>query len=188
MNYGPLIGVILGAILATLGGFVAGRLTAVLERQRRAKLAALICAEVLISLENLSGEIATFHDRGDPFGTLTLRLIRSARREIEFYERNREATFELSNERLRARIHALMTRLAVPLDHIVDEANARHIGPGRTETTGDGDTLYSGMDEAYGSFRKSCELIAPMLDELYPMAHTVFGIRRVRSKKAASSG
>ncbi|WP_157096221.1 hypothetical protein, partial [Methylosinus sp. R-45379] len=124
MPYLPLLSVVVGAVLATAGGFLSGRLAAMAEQRRRARFAAMVGREVLASLQHLVGSLVEIHDRGDPFGRLTMRLVRAARREVSVYERNREAMFELGDDLLRFRLHDLMTRLAIPLDFLIDESEA----------------------------------------------------------------
>src|SRR5450432_3102624 len=85
-----LIAVILGAILATIGGFVATALERILDRRERERYAAMFFGEVLSTL----AIIVRFADEtkkiGDPYGPVTMRMLRSARSELDIYDRNRE--------------------------------------------------------------------------------------------------
>jgi len=51
-------------------------------------------------------------------------MLRSARREIEIYDRNRENLLALRNGELRAKIHSTILRLTMPLDGIFDSSQA----------------------------------------------------------------
>jgi hypothetical protein len=51
-------------------------------------------------------------------------MLRSARREIDIYERNRENLFSLRDGELRAKIHTTILRLTMPIDGIFDSSQA----------------------------------------------------------------
>ncbi|WP_230635454.1 hypothetical protein [Sphingomonas sp. Leaf4] len=155
--YLPLLSVTVGAILATTGGFISGRLAAKVEQRRRARFAATIGREVLASLQHVVVLLNDVHDRGDPFGRLTMRLIRSARREVELYERNREAMFEVGDDELRFQLHDLMTRLAITLDFLIDESQDKESEVARHAVA---------MAEAFDVFQRHCADIAPMIGRL----------------------
>jgi hypothetical protein len=112
--------VLLGAILATGGGFCATQLERHLEHRRRERNAALLFAEVLSMLGIILDLAYESYGRGEPFGPLTLRLLRSARREIDIYDRNRESLFDIRDAALRAKIHTIVLRLAMPIDAVFD--------------------------------------------------------------------
>src|SRR3954471_15891165 len=78
-----------GAVLATIGGFVATLLEARLRRRERERTAALTFGEILASLRVLVRAVEESHGHGAPFGPLTMRLLRGVRREVDAYERNR---------------------------------------------------------------------------------------------------
>jgi len=109
-----------GAVLATIGGFVATLLEARLRRRERERTAALTFGEILASLRVLLRAAQDAHGRGDPFGPLTLRLLRGARREVEAYESNRPALSDLRSADLRLSLHALMIRITLGLDGVLD--------------------------------------------------------------------
>ncbi len=112
--------VLLGALLATGGGFCATQLERYLEHRRRERNAALLFAEVLSTLGIILNMTHETYGRGDPFGPITLRMLRSARREIDIYDRNRESLFDIQDAALRAKIHSIVLRLAMPMDSIFD--------------------------------------------------------------------
>ncbi len=119
-NFSTLWQVILGAFLATGGGLVANQLEWRVQTRRRERNAALFFGEVLSTFALILKRADETRKIGDPYGPVTLRLLRSARREIDIYERNRESLLELHDAGLRARIHGLTIRLSLPLDGIFD--------------------------------------------------------------------
>lgn len=123
VDQNTLIAVILGAILATIGGFVATMLERYLDKRERERNAALFFGEILSSL----GIILRFADDtkkvGEPYGPVTMRMLLSARSELDLYDRNRESIFDLRDPELRARIQTLLIRLSMPLDGVIDAAD-----------------------------------------------------------------
>ena len=49
-----------------------------------------------------------------------MRMLRSARSELDIYDRNRETLFDLRDADLRARIQTLLIRLSMPLDSVIE--------------------------------------------------------------------
>jgi hypothetical protein len=49
-----------------------------------------------------------------------MRMLRSARREIDLYDRNRESLFFLGDSELRAKIQTLVIRLGMTLDSVIE--------------------------------------------------------------------
>ena len=119
-----LLAVGMGAVLATIGGFIATVLEARLHRRDRERTAALTFGEILASLRVLIRAVEDAHGRGDPFGPLTMRLLRGCRREVDAYERSRPALSDLRNTDVRLAVHALMIRLTLGIDSVM-EASAR---------------------------------------------------------------
>jgi hypothetical protein len=119
-NFNTLWAVFLGAILATIGGFAATQLEWYFERKRRERNAALFFGEVLSTLAILLRMAQSTRGRGDPYGPVTSRMLRAARREIDIYDRNRESLLDLRDAEIRARIHTLVLRITMPLDGIFD--------------------------------------------------------------------
>jgi len=112
--------IFLGAVLATAGGLAATQLEWHFERKRRAQQAAMFFGEVLTTLHILLDIAHRTHGRGDPFGPVTMRMLRSAKREIDLYDRNRETLFDLGDPKMRSRIHTLILRLNAPLEGVFD--------------------------------------------------------------------
>lgn len=119
-NLNTLWAVAIGAVLATAGGFVATQLEGFLEHRRRERNAALFFGELLSTLSLILAFARNARAIGDPYGPITTRFLRAARREIDIYDRNRESLFDLRHHELRARIHTMVLRIAMPLDGIFD--------------------------------------------------------------------
>ncbi len=112
--------VIVGAALATAGGFIASQLEAHMRRRERERAAALMFGEMLSALETIAEIAAESRGRGEPYGSFTLRLIRAAQREIETYERNRTSLYDLRSAEIRIRIHVLMVQISLSLGGVSD--------------------------------------------------------------------
>jgi len=134
-----------GAVLATVGGFLGTVLEAGLHTRQRERTAALTFGELLASLRLLIRATEDAHGRGDPFGPLTMRLLRGCRRELDAYERSRFALADLRDTKLRLAVHALMIRLTLAVDGVLEPS------PGNPERLGGFDYLLD---------------LAPRLDEL----------------------
>jgi hypothetical protein len=59
---------------------------------------------------------------GDPFGPVTMRILRMIRRELDVYDRNRERLFELRDPALRARIHTTLLRTMMGVEGALESA------------------------------------------------------------------
>jgi hypothetical protein len=146
-----LIAVTLGALLATLGGFMGARLEAWIQRHNRERDAALLLGEILftfVMLLKMAGEARAI---GDPYGPITLRMLHGARREADAYERNRERLPDLRDGPLRIETHKLMISLTMSVDGIIDttsrlEAAAPAKPPARTPRKAQPDERDGGFD------------------------------------------
>jgi hypothetical protein len=118
-----LLAVVIGAVLATLSGFAATQFEAYLKRRERQRDAALLFGELLSTLRILLNNAAETRGRGDPYGAITLRMLRAVRREIDLYDRNRQSLYDLRDADLRVRLHSLMVRTAMPLDGVLDASD-----------------------------------------------------------------
>jgi hypothetical protein len=119
-NFSTLWAVFLGALLATIGGFGATQLEWILERKRRERNAAIFFGELLTTMNIILTIADETRGIGDPYGQITLRMLRSAVKETEIYNRNRETLFDLRDAELRARIHTLVLRIVMPADGVFD--------------------------------------------------------------------
>ena len=115
--------VFLGALLATAGGVAATQMELRAERRRRAQQAAMFFGEVLSTLQFILDIAHRTKGRGDPFGLITMRMLRSAMRELGIYDRNRETLFDIGDPKLRAQIHTLILRLNASLEGVFDSTD-----------------------------------------------------------------
>ena len=115
-----LLAVVLGAILATVGGLVATQLEGFMRRRERQRSAALLFGELLSVLGLLADLADDTRQRGDPYGPVTMRLISAARRECDIYDRNRESLYDLRDASIRAKIHTVMVQMSLTLDGVVE--------------------------------------------------------------------
>ncbi|MBL8781231.1 MAG: hypothetical protein JNL06_09865 [Alphaproteobacteria bacterium] len=114
---------LLGAFLASLGGFSVAWVLDRMERKRQERSIALVCLDLLTSLGVLTKLAEGARGRGDPYGPLTVRLVRSCLRDLEVYERNRERVADISDPVLRAEIYECMARLLMCIEGILNETD-----------------------------------------------------------------
>jgi hypothetical protein len=114
--------VIVGAILATAGGFAATRLEDYVSKRARERSAAVLFGEILSVLELIVALANESRARGEPYGPFTMRLLRAVRREIDVYDRNRESLYDLRDATVRARIHTLMVQVTMSLEGIFESS------------------------------------------------------------------
>ena len=119
-----ILAVTVGAVLATCGGFVATEMEAMLRRKERERSAALLFGELLTALGTIIKIADQSRHHGDPFGPFTMRMLRSAQRETDAYERNRGALYDLRDGRLRLQIHVLMVRTGLALEGVFETTAA----------------------------------------------------------------
>lgn len=111
--------VTLGAVVATVSGVVANMWEARVRRSERERAAALLVGEAIATMHTiLQGAIRSM-SVGDRYGAVTRRMLLSARRELDIYERNRELLIDLKDAKLRVELHSLMVRIAMPLDGVI---------------------------------------------------------------------
>lgn len=122
-----LVAIVLGAVLATAGGMLATGWEGRARRRERSKAAALFFGGLLSTIGVLVDFAVAAREQGEPYGPITLRLLRQLRREFDLYDRNREILYDLADGAWRARIHALMVRMAMPVDGILDATD--RLGP-----------------------------------------------------------
>jgi hypothetical protein len=179
--------VVLGAVLATFSGFVANQLEASLHRRERERAAALLFGEILSVLDLLTTMAHEARGRGEPYGPFTMRLLRALRREVDTYDRYRDALYDLRDPKLRGQIHALMVRVTVSLDSIAETSamigqiesdiralHAEH--PERVDVLARLETL---LEAREGSFDFAVEAIGrapPIITMLRPLAKQDFGV------------
>jgi len=118
-----LAAVVLGAILATIGGFVATVMERYLDKKEKEQNAALFFGEILSSLAIIIRFADETKKIGDPYGPVTMRMLRSARSELDVYDRNREQVFHLRDADLRARMQTLLIRISMPIDGVIEASD-----------------------------------------------------------------
>ena len=119
-----LLAVSVGALLATIGGFLATLFEAHIHRREREKTSALLLGEVLSTLKITVKLLEQAHARGDPFGPITIRMVAAVRREVQTYERNRESLYDLRDRETRIAIHALVASVTVAIDGVTEATDA----------------------------------------------------------------
>jgi hypothetical protein len=180
--------VVVGAILATAGGFAATRLEELVRRRERERSAALLFGEILSALELIAEFANAARERGDPYGTLTMRLLRAVRRETEVYDRNRESLYDLRDAKLRVQIHTLMVRVTLALEGVFDATSqiamaqdaAVALGPddpARAEAMARVDALVADRQAAFDFAMESVSKTKPIISVLRPLAKQTFDAR-----------
>jgi hypothetical protein len=180
-NFSTIWAVFLGALLATIGGFAATQLEWVLERRRRERNAAIFFGELLTTLNIILTIAGETRGIGDPYGPITLRMLRSAVKEVEIYNRNRETLFDLRDAEMRARIHTLVLRIVMPADGVFDATNeiinvqGQLRAPGlsdfdRAELTARLEKLQETRISAFDTVLESSQLLKDVVKKLEPIA------------------
>ena len=180
-NFSTIWAVFLGALLATIGGFGATQLEWILERRRRERNAAIFFGELLTTLNIILTIAGETRGVGDPYGPITLRMLRSAVKEVEIYNRNRETLFDLRDAEMRARIHTLVLRIVMPADGVFDATNeivnvqGQLRAPGlsdadRAELTARLEKLHDTRISAFDTVLESSQLLKSVVKQLEPIA------------------
>lgn len=114
---------IIGAVLASAGGFFVAWLLDRMDRKRQERSIALVCLDLLNSLGVMSQLAKGARGRGDPYGPVTLRLVRGCQRDLEVYERNRERIADIADPVVRAEIYQCMARMTLTIEGILGETD-----------------------------------------------------------------
>ena len=117
------IAMIIGAFLASAGGFFVAWLLDRMERKRQERSIALVCLDLLSSLNVLTRLAADARARGNPYGPFTIRLVRSCMRDLDVYERNRERIADISDPNVRAEIYQCMARMTLAVESVLGESD-----------------------------------------------------------------
>jgi hypothetical protein len=187
--------VIIGAVLATIGGFIATQLEAIMRRREREHSAALLFGEILSVIQLLMELTVQAKGVGEPYGPMTLRLIRAMGREIDIYERNREILYDLRQSEIRARIHTTVVRMRASLDGLIDfsteiaEAELMLMGmaqdhPGRADVTARLANLNERRDGSFDFAVDTGGRIKPILAALQPIAKQSFASHAAIAREA----
>jgi hypothetical protein len=113
---------LLGAFLASLGGFSVAWVLDRMERKRQERSIALVCLDLLTSLSVMTNLARDARARGEPYGPLTMRLIHGCRRDLEVYERNRERIADISDPAVRSQIYTCMVRVTMAIEGVLAES------------------------------------------------------------------
>jgi hypothetical protein len=179
--------VILGAILASIGGVLSTTFEASFRRRERERGAALLFGEILSVLELLLGMANAARGRGEPYGNWTMRMLRAVRREAETYERNRESLYDLRDVRTRAQVHTIMVKVMLGLEGVFDateriEADtitARQAGldaTSRAEVDARLASVQQERDRSFDALAETTGGIAPIVETLRPLAKQDFRV------------
>lgn len=114
---------LLGAFLASLGGFSVAWVLDRMERKRQERSIALVCLDLLSSLGVLTELAKDARSRGNPYGPYTIRLVRSCMRDLNVYERNRERIADISDPNVRAEIYQCMARMILSVEGVLGESD-----------------------------------------------------------------
>jgi hypothetical protein len=166
-NASTLIGVVVGAVVATMGSFAASWYERGLLRREREADSALVFAEILRTLSLQIAVLRAAHARGDPFGPITIRMARGVRREVDIYDRNRERLFVVRDASLRPRASALMARLTFAIERVLDNTEALAGRPDEAERA----ELIAGRDQAFEFLIESADELPAMVDRFAALAH-----------------
>ena len=139
------VAVAVGAFLATISGYIGNQIENRNRRVDKERGAALLFGEILVGMKVTLAFADDSRGRGNPYGPVTMRMVRAVQRESQSYDRNREALFDIRDPKLRAEIHILMARLIIALDGVIDA----HKEIASTETTM---RLRGQSDSSYGEF------------------------------------
>lgn len=179
-----LLAVVLGAALATAGGFGERHFERIMQRREKERSAALLFGELLSAMRVMMRMAKDSHGRGNPYGPITLRFVRSVQREVEIYNRNRETLLDLREAAIRANISVLIARLSFSLDGITDATNeliametalAEATAPDPERCREGIAALKETREAAFGFAVETAAEIAPLLARLAPLAHHNFG-------------
>lgn len=121
-NLDTLWAVAAGAVLATAGGFAATQLEHRIDTSRKERQAALFFGELMAMVRVTAESAKRAKGIGDPYGPVTMRLLRLVRRELDVYDRNRERLFELKDPTMRAHIHTVLLRTIMGVEGTVEAA------------------------------------------------------------------
>jgi hypothetical protein len=117
------LAMLIGAFLASAGGFLVAWLLDRMERKRQERSIALVCLDLLSSLSVLTNLAKDARARGNPYGPYTIRLVRSCMRDLDVYERNRERIADIADPNVRAELYQCMARMTLAVDGILGETD-----------------------------------------------------------------
>ncbi|PHS76894.1 MAG: hypothetical protein COB56_05095 [Robiginitomaculum sp.] len=121
-NLDTLLAVFIGAGLATGGALLAEIIQERTNRKRRERDAARFFGDILMSIDQILS--FAFHSQGigDKWGGVSIRLFKTALKEAEVYERNRERLFDILDMDLRGRIHSHFLTETFPIEALIESS------------------------------------------------------------------
>jgi hypothetical protein len=184
-NFSTVGAIVLGSILATAGALAATQIEWRMEKRRREQHAALFFGEVLSTLLAILRIAKRVKGIGDPYGPVTMRMLRQALQEIGIYDRNRENLYNLRDGTLRARIHTSVLRISSPLNGIFDTSEEIRAGqtrlrgpditaPEREEAEARIRQLTEMREGAFEFMEETAQEIATLVRDLEPVAGHAF--------------
>lgn len=169
-----LMAVVIGALLATLGGFIAARFEAWLKRRERERDAALLLGEIVftfVTVLKMAGETRAI---GDPYGPITMQMLAGARREADAYERHRDRLPDLADADLRMGMHKLMITLTMTLDGMLANTTTAADFPATKAGRAAAAALEARRDSAFDFIIESIPALDPLLKRLSRIARISF--------------
>lgn len=169
-----LVAVVLGALLATLGGFIAARFEAWLRRRERERDAALLLGEIVFTFVMILKLAAEARAIGDPYGSITMRMLMGARREGDAYERNRERLPDLGDAALRIGTHKLMITLTMSLDGVLEGTRRLEELPTTKAGRETAERIIEARDQGFDFIIETLPSLDPLLTHLSKLARISF--------------
>jgi hypothetical protein len=169
-----LVAVVLGALLATLGGFIAARFESWLRRRERERDAALLLGEIVFTFVTVLKMTDETRRIGDPYGRITQQMLAGARREADAYERHRDRLPDLRDADLRIGMHKLMITLTMTLDGMLANTATAADFPSTKAGKSAAATLKAQRDSAFDFIVESIPALDPLLKQLSKIARISF--------------
>ena len=169
-----LVAVVLGALLATLGGFIAARFETVIQRRDRERDAALLLGEIVFTFGMILKMAQESRAIGDPYGSVTVRMLYGAQRECEAYDRNRERLADLTDAPLRIKLHTQMITLSMSLQGVLDATERLAALPAARADSPASQSLRTNRDNSFDFLGQTAGSLDPLVARLGVIARTSF--------------
>lgn len=121
-NLDTLLAVFIGAVLATGGALLAEIIQERTNRTRRERDAARFFGDILMSIDQILAFAFRSQTIGEKWGGVSIRLFKTALKEAEVYERNRERLFDILDMDLRGRIHSHFLVETFPIEALIESS------------------------------------------------------------------
>jgi hypothetical protein len=196
---GSVVAVAVGAFLATISGFIGNQIEHYNRRRDNERSAALLFGEILVGIRFALKLADEMRGRGDPYGPITMRMVRAAQRETQTYDRNRESLFDLRDPQMRAQIHILLVRLILALEGIAETSREIATTEATMRLRGQADDSYkefaavrdSHSEDRARSFDFTVGLtteIGPLLEKLQRIAKYSFDEHEAVMRQSVAPG